>query len=166
MKTQDKKQAGSGNRTVKAGRRRAMAMLIALPMFATVLAGCEDTEGSTEATQPAGFVETITTPNAVESETPSEEPSPEPSPSPSPAPTTTEPAPVPEPAPAAPVVAEPAPVAPVVTEPAPAAAPASDPDFGTCKNAVAAGYGNYVRGVDPEYGWYRDADGDGVVCEY
>jgi hypothetical protein len=38
----------------------------------------------------------------------------------------------------------------------------TDPDFGTCK---AAGYGPYVRGVDPEYGWYRDADSDGTVCE-
>lgn len=154
MKTQHEDQAGSGNRTVKAGKRHAMAMLLALPMFAIALAGCEDTEGSTEATQPAGLVETITTPTPVASETPSEEPSREPSPSPEP--TTTEPAPVPEPAPAAPVVAEPAP------EPE----PALDPDFGTCKNAVAAGYGNYVKGVDPEYDWYRDADGDGIVCEF
>jgi hypothetical protein len=41
----------------------------------------------------------------------------------------------------------------------------TDPDFGTCKAAKAAGYGPYVRGVDPEYGWYRDADSDGTVCE-
>ncbi|MBO0812901.1 MAG: excalibur calcium-binding domain-containing protein, partial [Microlunatus sp.] len=27
------------------------------------------------------------------------------------------------------------------------------------------GYGPYVRGRDPEYYWYRDADSDGVVCE-
>jgi hypothetical protein len=30
---------------------------------------------------------------------------------------------------------------------------------------VAAGLGPYYRGVDPEYDWYTDADGDGVVCE-
>lgn len=48
----------------------------------------------------------------------------------------------------------------------PATPPApSDHRTGACKAAVAAGLGPYVRGQDPEYGWYRDADGDGVVCE-
>ena len=72
---------------------------------------------------------------------------------------------------AAPTVpAAPAPVAtpaPVVT-PAPTqppAQPATDPRFGTCKEAKANGYGPYVRGQDPEYNWYRDGDNDGVVCE-
>jgi micrococcal nuclease len=41
----------------------------------------------------------------------------------------------------------------------------ADPRFGTCREAIAAGGGPYVRGIDVEYGWYRDADGDGVVCE-
>lgn len=41
----------------------------------------------------------------------------------------------------------------------------SDPRFDTCTAAKAAGYGPYVRGVDPEYEWYRDADNDGQVCE-
>lgn len=41
----------------------------------------------------------------------------------------------------------------------------TDPRFRTCKDAKAAGYGNYVRGVDPEYDWYRDGDGDGIACE-
>lgn len=43
--------------------------------------------------------------------------------------------------------------------------PATDPRFPTCKAANAAGYGDYRRGIDPEYDWYRDSDGDGVVCE-
>ena len=40
-----------------------------------------------------------------------------------------------------------------------------DPRFPYCTNAIAAGYGPYVKGIDPEYAWYRDGDGDGVVCE-
>jgi hypothetical protein len=40
-----------------------------------------------------------------------------------------------------------------------------DPRFSTCKDAIAAGYGPYVRGHDPEYYWYRDADSDGIDCE-
>ncbi|MEU8656566.1 excalibur calcium-binding domain-containing protein [Actinoplanes philippinensis] len=41
----------------------------------------------------------------------------------------------------------------------------TDPRFKTCAAANDAGYGDYVKGVDPEYDWYRDRDGDGVVCE-
>lgn len=60
---------------------------------------------------------------------------------------------------------EPAP-APAPAEPAPAPAqPVTDPQFGTCKEANANGYGNYQAGVDPEYNWYQDRDGDGWVCE-
>jgi hypothetical protein len=40
-----------------------------------------------------------------------------------------------------------------------------DPRFSTCKAAKAAGYGPYVKGVDPEYYWYRDADNDGQDCQ-
>lgn len=40
-----------------------------------------------------------------------------------------------------------------------------DPRFEYCTDAVAAGYGPYVRDLDPEYDWYRDGDGDGTVCE-
>ncbi len=42
---------------------------------------------------------------------------------------------------------------------------ALDPRFGTCKEAIANGFGNYVKGVHPEYDWYRDGDKDGTVCE-
>ncbi|MCX6460622.1 MAG: NERD domain-containing protein [Actinobacteria bacterium] len=41
----------------------------------------------------------------------------------------------------------------------------TDPRFVTCLQAKAAGYGHYHQGQDPEYAWYRDLDGDGVVCE-
>lgn len=55
------------------------------------------------------------------------------------------------------------PPAPVATQVI--ASPATDPRFGTCREALDAGYGDYLRGIDPEYDWYRDADSDGVVCE-
>ena len=45
------------------------------------------------------------------------------------------------------------------------AGPGDDPRFGSCREALAAGYGPYVLGRDPEYAWYRDGDGDGTVCE-
>jgi hypothetical protein len=41
----------------------------------------------------------------------------------------------------------------------------TDPRFSYCYQAIAAGYGPYVRGRDPEYAWYTDRDGDGRVCE-
>ncbi|MFI7643689.1 excalibur calcium-binding domain-containing protein [Nonomuraea sp. NPDC049400] len=41
----------------------------------------------------------------------------------------------------------------------------TDPTYRTCAEANAHGHGPYVRGVDEEYGWYQDRDGDGVVCE-
>lgn len=41
----------------------------------------------------------------------------------------------------------------------------TDPRFATCREAIAAGYGPYVKGQHPEYDWYRDGDGDGIVCE-
>ena len=40
-----------------------------------------------------------------------------------------------------------------------------DPRFSYCYQAIAAGYGPYVRGADPEYAWYTDSDRDGRVCE-
>ncbi|WP_082105336.1 GmrSD restriction endonuclease domain-containing protein [Demequina subtropica] len=49
--------------------------------------------------------------------------------------------------------------------PSPSAASSTDPRFSSCAKAVAAGYGPYVQGVDEEYAWYRDGDGDGTVCE-
>ncbi len=58
--------------------------------------------------------------------------------------------------------------APVPTTPARATAAAvpavGNPDHGSCRNAVAHGAGPYRRG-QVEYGYYRDADHDGVVCE-
>lgn len=43
--------------------------------------------------------------------------------------------------------------------------PKTDPRFSTCAEAKRNGYGPYYRGEDPEYHWYTDRDGDGVVCE-
>jgi endonuclease YncB( thermonuclease family) len=58
-----------------------------------------------------------------------------------------------------------APAPPPPPPPPPPSGGGTDPRFGTCKEAKANGYGPYYQGVDPEYGWYRDADKDGVVCE-
>ncbi len=42
---------------------------------------------------------------------------------------------------------------------------ATDPRFETCGQAIAAGYGPYIKGRDAEYSWYIDRDKDGSVCE-
>ncbi|MEV0633276.1 excalibur calcium-binding domain-containing protein [Nonomuraea wenchangensis] len=36
----------------------------------------------------------------------------------------------------------------------------------TCAEANVHGHGSYRLGVDEEYGWYQNRDGDGVVCEH
>jgi len=41
----------------------------------------------------------------------------------------------------------------------------TDQRYDYCYQATAAGLGPYYRGEDTEYEWYRDSDGDGVVCE-
>ncbi|MFN8076620.1 MAG: excalibur calcium-binding domain-containing protein [Kineosporiaceae bacterium] len=47
----------------------------------------------------------------------------------------------------------------------PVVVPGLDPRFPSCPAAKAHGYGPYYAGVDPEYLWYPDKDGDGVACE-
>lgn len=55
---------------------------------------------------------------------------------------------------------------PAVEAPAPdSGVGGADPNYGSCKKAKAAGAGPYVKGVDVEYDFYRDGDGDGTVCE-
>jgi hypothetical protein len=61
----------------------------------------------------------------------------------------------------------------VALGPAPVAKPTpiptqagTHPKFSSCAEAARNGYrGPYVRGVNPEYAWYQDRDGDGQVCE-
>ncbi len=79
---------------------------------------------------------------------------------------TQSPAPVPAPKTQAPKnTSTPAP-APAPKTQVPAAQPAgTDPRFGSCAKAKAAGYGPYVSVTDPEYAWYRDGDNDGITCE-
>ena len=50
------------------------------------------------------------------------------------------------------------------TAPKPATSGGTDPRFGTCREANAAGYGPYRSGIDPEYAWYQDRDHDGLAC--
>jgi hypothetical protein len=41
-----------------------------------------------------------------------------------------------------------------------------DPRYPTCTELLRhANHAPYRRGVDPEYAWYQDRDGDGLVCE-
>ncbi|WP_344968098.1 excalibur calcium-binding domain-containing protein [Streptosporangium fragile] len=40
-----------------------------------------------------------------------------------------------------------------------------DPQYRTCRAAVADGYGPYYRDTHEEYNWYIDADKDGVACD-
>lgn len=47
----------------------------------------------------------------------------------------------------------------------PSPPPRNDPRYRTCAEANDRGYGPYFRDTDPEYDWYIDRDGDGVVCE-
>lgn len=60
-----------------------------------------------------------------------------------------------------PVKPKPKPKAPVVKKPTRTSAP----NLGTCAAVKRAGLGPYRRGVHPQYAYYRDADGDGIVCE-
>ena len=55
--------------------------------------------------------------------------------------------------------------APATTQPAAASGSGLDPRFSSCAKATAAGLGPYYRDEDPEYAWYEDRDGDGIVCE-
>lgn len=133
--------------------------LLGAALVVTIAGGAVGASGSP--TTPAG---TPTSTRAAPTPTASA-----PATSTTPVPTTPPPAP---PAPATPTAAAPAPAPPAPPAPAPPAAeqpaPAGgglDPRFSTCKKAKAAGYGPYVKGVDPEYDWYRDADHDGVDCE-
>ncbi|MEO6414206.1 MAG: DUF1524 domain-containing protein [Pedococcus sp.] len=61
--------------------------------------------------------------------------------------------------------AAPTPSTPAPTTPKPPTSGGTDPRFGTCREANAAGYGPYRRGADPEYDWYQDRDHDGLACE-
>lgn len=58
-----------------------------------------------------------------------------------------------------PVEAPPAPVTPEVP-----ASGGNDPQFSSCTKAKAEGFGPYTK-ADAEYGWYKDGDNDGTVCE-
>ncbi len=42
---------------------------------------------------------------------------------------------------------------------------ATDPRFETCGQAIASGFGPYLKNSDVEYFWYVDRDKDGSVCE-
>ena len=86
--------------------------------------------------------------------------SPTPSPTPTPTPTAT-------PSATKKAAATPAATPTKKASPTPAKTTAvkTDKRYSSCAKAKAAGLGPYYKGKDPEYGWYKDRDGDGVVCE-
>lgn len=57
--------------------------------------------------------------------------------------------------------------APAVTAPPATTGPGGiHPRFASCAEAKRSGFsGPYTKGKNPEYEWYQDRDGDGVVCE-
>lgn len=55
--------------------------------------------------------------------------------------------------------------APVESTPAPAPAPSGSTRYSSCAEAKAVGEGRYQQGIDPQYEWYQDGDGDGIACE-
>jgi excalibur calcium-binding domain-containing protein len=64
----------------------------------------------------------------------------------------------------------PPPSPPTTSSPSPSLSPSPsadtvDPRFSSCDEANRNGYGPYRRDQDPEYWWYRDRNGDGVVCQ-
>lgn len=67
--------------------------------------------------------------------------------------------------PTPPPTAPPPPTAGTSPPPLPAVDLGTDPRFGTCAEAQQNGNTPYERGVDPEYEFYDDRDGDGIVCE-
>ena len=119
------------------------------------------TETSAPSTTDALIVVTTTTTAAAPVSTAAPESTPAPTPPPTVAPTAP-PTVAPTAAPTVPPTRPPPP--PPSIQPA-ANLPLNDPQFGTCKEAKANGYGPYVQGQDPEYGWYQDRDNDGIVCE-
>lgn len=85
-------------------------------------------------------------------------------PKPTPKPTST-PTVTPTPKPTSTPTVKPTPPPTVTPTPTPTPTPTGTaPRFSTCKDAKKAGYGPFYRG-SIEYTWYRDSDGDGVVCE-
>lgn len=52
------------------------------------------------------------------------------------------------------------------SSPVPTAPAGTHPRFASCAEAKRNGFsGPYTKGKNPEYEWYQDRDGDGVVCE-
>ncbi|HEY8472470.1 MAG TPA: excalibur calcium-binding domain-containing protein [Natronosporangium sp.] len=86
-----------------------------------------------------------------------------------PAPEAREPVRLADPPEAAPPPPPPSPTESPSPSPSPTPSPTSsedpvDPWFPNCAEANRNGYGPYFRDRDPEYWWYPDRNGDGVVC--
>ncbi|WP_049570893.1 excalibur calcium-binding domain-containing protein [Nonomuraea sp. SBT364] len=64
----------------------------------------------------------------------------------------------------APTAGAPTAGAPTSDNPGDTGAGGLDPKFAGCKEALAAGFGPYTKGIRPEYEWYTDVDNNGIAC--
>jgi excalibur calcium-binding domain-containing protein len=133
------------------------AALVSLLAIAAALAGGDQRPNSFSASTQSPAVSGLPPVTASESPTPGEH-SPEP-PRSQPPRQAVAPQQLPPPPPSPPTTSSPPTISPSPS------ADTDDPWFPSCDEANSHGYGPYRRDQDPEYWWYRDRNGDGVVCQ-
>jgi hypothetical protein len=169
--------AGGAPRSARWGRRRRLLTTTAAAAAAAVLSllaiGIAPTGDDQHPESLSGSAESPAVPSPAPAATP-ETPTPEsPTPGTEAAPARGKPLrqavpPQQQPPPPPPPRPAPSPSPTPPSSPSPSQSPPADtldPWFHSCDEANENGYGPYFRGQDFEYYWYRDRNGDGVVCQ-